>query len=42
MIWFMLILGIAIGAAGYYAYDKFFNKAAAAVKAEVTTLRTKL
>jgi hypothetical protein len=42
MIWIAFILGIAVGAAGYYAYDKFFSKAEAAVKAEVVTLKKKL
>jgi hypothetical protein len=42
MDWVILAIGIAIGAAGYYAYDKFFNKAEAAVKGEIQDIKNKL
>lgn len=42
MIWFMLILGIVIGAGGYYAYDKFFNKAESAVQAKESAIKAEV
>ena len=39
---FGLIVGIVVGAGGYYAYDKFFNKAEVAIKTEVDKIKAKL
>ena len=33
MIWLGIVIGIVVGAGGYYLYDKFFGKAEAAYKA---------
>jgi hypothetical protein len=38
----MLIIGIVIGTAGYWAYDKYFSKAESAVKADVSKFANKL
>lgn len=42
MIWFMLILGIVVGTAGYWAYDKFFGEVEASVKSEAQKFAKKL
>lgn len=39
MSWFIFILGIALGAGGYYLYDKFSAKAVALTEYELGVMR---
>lgn len=38
MFWFGLVIGVAIGAAGYWAYDKYLAKFFTKAKAVVETV----